>query len=80
MRTTVCAKIHELANLNITIDKKITCRIGWINKGVRFVDDLLDELGCLLTPDTIKNKLNLNCNYVEIYSIISAYLSLGKHP
>ena len=75
VRTTVCAKIHELANLNITIDKKITCRIG-----VRFVDNLLDELGCLLTPDTIKNKLNLNCNYVEIYSIISAYLSLGKHP
>ena len=59
-------------NLNITIDKKITCRIGWINKGVRFVNYLLDESGCLLTPDTIKNKFNLNCNYIEIYSIISA--------
>ena len=57
-------------NLNITIDKKITCRIGWINKGVRFVNDLLDESGCLLTPDTIKNKFNLNCSYLEIYSII----------
>ena len=59
-------------NLNITIDKKITCRIGWINKGVRFVNDLLDESGCLLTPDMIKNKFNLNCSYLEIYSIISA--------
>ena len=59
-------------NLNITIDKKITCRIGWINKGVRFVNDLLDESGCLLTPDTIKNKFNLNCSYLEIHSIISA--------
>ena len=59
-------------NLNITIDKKITCRFGWINKGVRFVNDLLDESGCLLTPDTIKNKFNLNCSYLEIYNIISA--------
>ena len=33
---------------------------------------MLDESGCLLTPDTIKNKFNLNCNYLEIYSIISA--------
>ena len=59
-------------NLNITIDKKTTCRIGWINKGVRFVNDLLDESECLLNPDTIKNKFNLKCSYLEIYSIISA--------
>ena len=59
-------------NLNINIDKKITCRIGWIKKGVRFVNDLLDESGCLLTPDMIKNKVNSKCSYLEIYSITSA--------
>ena len=59
-------------NLNITIIKKPVCRPNWEAKGIRYINDIVDQGGQFLTHKAINQKFNLSCNFLEAYSIVSA--------
>lgn len=59
-------------NLSITISKKPVCRPNWEAKGIRYINDIVDQAGQFLTHEAINQKFNLNCNFLEVYSIVSA--------
>jgi len=64
---------HLWLNSNIRIRNHPVFWKEWFNNGLEIINDMMDELtGNLLSWKEIKNKFNLNGNYLNYYSLISA--------
>lgn len=59
-------------NPHIKINKKSIFFKPWYQKGIKFVNDLVNDNGQFLTCDELNRKYNLNITFLEILSIRSA--------
>ena len=53
----------------IKIDQKSIFYRSWFMKGIRFINDIVDDKGDFLSHDAINKKYNLNVTFVDILSI-----------
>ena len=59
-------------NNNMKIDKKHIYYKNWFMKGIIYINDLIDETGNFKTLDKIKEEFDINCNFLQYTSLISA--------
>ena len=59
-------------NSCIRINGNVTVKHKWINKDVIRIHHLLNEQGTFLTHSQFKNKYEIQCNFLDFFSIISA--------
>jgi hypothetical protein len=59
-------------NSNIRIGNKTVYYKEWENKGINFIQDLLNEQGLLAKKEQLENKYNLTIKFLEYQSLIAA--------
>ena len=56
----------------ITIDGKTLFYKKWYTVGIKYISDILDPNGLLLTDQALKDKFNFECNFLEYYGLRNA--------
>ena len=59
-------------NKYITIENKPIIWVKWLEKGILFIDDLLEPNGQFLSQTQLKLKYNISCNFIEHLQIRQA--------
>ena len=59
-------------NSCIRINGNFIVKHNWINKDVIRIHHLLHEQGAFLTHSQFKNKYEIQCNFLDFFSVISA--------
>jgi hypothetical protein len=59
-------------NRHIKVNHKVVNYKNWINSGIKYIGNLIDENGTIRTKEMLEQEFGLNCQYLQYQSIKAA--------